>query len=184
MERSAWRGGGSYKWPAIATHDKSGILGKKETNNWVAQKKWPTSTGYTRGNDQCGIVQEEQRSCWKCGQKGVRPGKIIRVVECWRDGQRGRQMKAIYSELEYSLERHRPASVVAMLSKEEVVCSPVQSIKSGYWVIYWIFVKKKKIRRLFQQVEMRITHTLGLAICSPAKKHYSFFQIKSIRRHF
>jgi len=41
-------------------------------------------------------------------------------------------MKAIYSELEYSLDRHRPASVVANRSKEEVVSSPVQSIKSGY----------------------------------------------------
>jgi hypothetical protein len=85
-------------------------------------------------------------------------------------------MKAIYSELEYSLDRHRPASVVAMLSKEEV-CLQSRSVNQVRLLSNLLeFNKKtKRIRRLFQQVEMRITHTLGLAICSPAKKNITHF---------
>ena len=91
--------------------------------------------------------------------------------------ERGRQMKAIYSELEYSLDRHRPASVVANRSKEEVVSSPVQSIKSGYWVIYWNW--KKKIVVCFNKSRCG-SHIHWVWLSVPQQ---TFFQIiNSIRR--
>lgn len=90
--------------------------------------------------------------------------------------ERGRQMKAIYSELEYSLDRHRPASVVANRSKEEVVSSPVQSIKSGYWVIYWNFKKKSS----FVSTSRDADHTyIGSGYLFPSK-HFFKLSIPSV----
>lgn len=90
--------------------------------------------------------------------------------------ERGRQMKAIYSELEYSLDRHRPASVVANRSKEEVVSSPVQSIKSGYWVIYWNWKKKSS----FVSTSRDADHTyIGSGYLFPSK-HFFKLSIPSV----